>query len=447
MITNTLLGSLRASWLTTLSLLLTFGLSCLTQSALAQTPAVIVEQDFAPGTPVNWHEYTTKLLWGTYTTPTSAFSIAPITDNRGITNNAITVTDSAMKYAAYQLPNGLRTSQVLDFDLGTLDRSRGDSITVELDLLWPILSSGGEKGRVVVALMHQNPDFANIPFGLVDSVGLLSPFGRPAYNWRVTNRLPLGQNQYAHLFYGGGKDREGEVEKFSNPTVGSWWLPGFISMPTGLTPGVRPLYPAGPGNSWGPYTIANANLWTRYKMVLSQEFCTVTYQPPNGGPVVVVNSIYIPKIDADTLVTIQKLNAYYGTSINKMPPLYQYWDIITGLRVFMNSGERAYVSNIKVTYSGTPVSAKGPIDTEKPSLKVWPNPASLMADHVMVNVKGIVPAQISLSDAMGRKVYSNTSPTSGDLTIPTKGLASGVYTIRCLGDNGQQLSQRISIQR
>jgi hypothetical protein len=65
----------------------------------------------------------------------------------------------------------------------------------------------------------------------------------------------------------------------------------------------------------------------------------------------------------------------------------------------------------------------------------------------MVNVKGITPTQVSLTDAMGRKVYSATSPAHEDITIPTKDLASGVYTIRCLGDNGQQLSQRISIQR
>lgn len=416
----------------------------LTTTAIGQTT---ITQTFSPTSPVKYRDLTKKLIWGTNPDTLSGFQLVNKTDNNGVAHDAITMTDSAVKYASYLLPNGLKTSQAFDFETDGLIRTNGDSVVVEFDALWDVLSSGGENGRIVVALMHQIPDYDNMALNTVDSVNQLAPFGRPAYNWRVLNRLPRGANNYAHLFYGGGKDFLGEYEKFNNPTLGSWWLPGFISMPSGLSPGARPLYPAGPGNSWGPNTIASNTSWNHYRLVLKPELIEARYRDQNNV-MITCNSMFIPRLDADTLVTIGRLNSYYGSSINKLPPYYNHFDTIRGVRFFFSGAERGYIANVNISFSGTPVSQQRASASQPLKLMISPNPVSRTAlvRYEISRTDG-QSVQLRIINSKGQVVFMQSDLASaGTINLSDLNLSSGLYLIEAKERTGKSSHQRLVIE-
>lgn len=376
-----------------------------TDAAFAQFPNVLVNEDFSAPAPTTFKDLSLLLNWSSSGGVQSAFTIAPKADQGGQSFNAIALTDTAVRYSSYLRPDGLKTSQCIDFPFGPISRENGDSLEVEFSAIWDQLTTGGEGGRIVAVLMHQVPDYDNLPFGVVDSVNQVAPFGRPAYNFRVLNRSFQGTNNYAHLFYGGGKDREGEFEKFNNASIGSWWLPGFISMPSGLSPGARPLFPAGPGTSWGPNSLASTSAWTKYRIVIRPEMCSVQYGPV-AGPMTTIYDAFYPRLDADTNVTINRLNAHYGTSITRLPQLYQHWDTLRGLRLFWSGAQNAYISNVRVAYSGTVLSASKALS--KSSLRAYPNPTSEAVELQL----GEANLTISLHDAHGRLIHSEVAADS-----------------------------------
>lgn len=402
--------------------------------AHAQFSNTLVSQDFSTPGQSAYKDLSLLLNWGGLGTSQTAFNIAPKADNNGLSYSAIALTDSAVKYSRYLLPNGLKTSQCIDFPFGPISRSAGDSLEVEFSVIWDVLTAGGEGGRVVAALMHEIPDYDNLPFGVVDSVQLEAPFGRPAYNFRILNRRFQGQNNYAHLFYGGGKDRNGEFEKLVSPT-NNWWLPGFISMPSGLSPGTRPLYPEGPGSSYGPTALASTTEWIKVRMVLRPEHMRVEVGPVNGTATKLYETFY-PRLDADTNVTIGRLNAHYGTAINRLPQLYQHWDTLRGLRLFWSGAENAYLSNIKVNYSGTVLS------TGKPKaalpLTVFPNPGqgqvTISAPEALVSVSCI--------NSIGQQVMAQHTERLNSMVLNLETLPKGMYWISALASTGQRYQQR-----
>lgn len=91
-------------------------------------------------------------------------------------------------------------------------------MTVEFDVLWDQLSSGGQDGRIVAALLH-DINQATAFGAVIDSLNAEAPFGRPAYSFRVFNRLDQGQNNYTNMQYGGGKTPLASL-RFSAPNGG-----------------------------------------------------------------------------------------------------------------------------------------------------------------------------------------------------------------------------------
>jgi hypothetical protein len=200
-------------------------------------------------------------LWGTQVTPASGFQREVKADGAGLSFPALGITDSAKKYAGYQTAASLKASLAIDYRFPNQLRN-SDTLQFDFDVLWETLVSGGNQGRMVFALMEGLPE--SIPFGsLLDSVGAAAPFGRPAYSFRLLNRTLQGTNNYANMMYGGGKDSLGEFEKYQSGN-NSWWLPGFISGPGGISPESSPQYPLGPVNRWTAYGLASSTRWRHF---------------------------------------------------------------------------------------------------------------------------------------------------------------------------------------
>jgi len=140
-------------------------LSLTTGVALAQFPNVLVNEDFANPTPTTFKDLSLLLNWSSTNSVQSAFKIAPKADAGGHSFRAIALTDTAVRYSSYLRPDGLKTSQAIDFPFGPISRDGGDSLEVEFSAIWDQLSPGGENGRVVAVLMHEVPDYANMPYG------------------------------------------------------------------------------------------------------------------------------------------------------------------------------------------------------------------------------------------------------------------------------------------
>lgn len=402
----------------------------------------LIEDDFS--TQRYQHDLSKLLLWGNNSEPTSAFQV--ITHSPGGSEpsfSAKCLTDTAMAYTRYTLPNGIKTATAVDYTFPTLNRDE-DSIRLEFDLTWSSLDAGGENGRVVVAFMHDYP--AGGPeFGNIENVDLEAPYGRPAYNWRVLGRNPQGTNNYAHLFYGGGKSRDGEYEIF-NPTNNGWWLPGFISMPTGLSPGTQPYYPAGPGNSWRNFTLGSATQWQHFIFKLKPETAEIWFRKTSDAPgsEQLVNFMYIPKMEEDTLEVINKLNTFYGTSLDKLPPLYNWFNNIKALRFFWNGGanRNAFLANVTLDYSGdtsTTSGLKPLVANSQIGLRAYPNPATEQSS-LLIESKIGGKATLDIVSVTGKLMERREIEISGHSATVTpinlSSLSKGVYWVNLTTSGG-----------
>lgn len=416
-------------------------LLCLFAGGAAQAQMNLVLQDnFADSNARAFEDLSLLLNWGGNTTPVSAFKFRQVTDAANLTYNAITLSPEAQANGSYTSATGLKTSNAFDYIFGALDRTN-DSIVLQFDAIWNRLDNGGENGRIVVAFMHQHPGYGQIPFNTIhDSVTALAPFGRPAYNWRVLGRSPQGNNNYAHLFYGGGKDAEGEYEKY-NTAPNVWWLPGFISMPGGFSPGSKPNYPEGPGYSWRANTLASAAQWQHYRFAINANEVTIRTRPSSGsGPGVLTNYLYMPPVvNNDSAATLALINARYGTSLTKLPDYYNYWPNINALRFFLNTGGGgivASVANVLLEYSGIPASAKA---SQQARVQLWPNPAVAGQHQLQTSTD----ARFALCDLSGRQLSIGQLQAGQVQVLPTSSLAPGIYMVRVSSATGQQVRKLV----
>ena len=362
-------------------------------------------------------DLTSLMLWGNQTQPKSALRLEQKADSNGLSFPSICLTDSGMQFGGSAgNPIGLKTASGFDYLFPSIDRTN-DTILLQFDALWAGLSSNGEGGRIVAAFMW---DYPQAPaFGVIDSLQLYHPFGRPAYNVRILNKALSNPESSYYLFYGGGADSLGESEKTAD-----FWLPGFIAQPPGVAPSSGSQYPRSPTRS-DRNAYASNEQWRRFSMLLLPNRLEFYWKPSGqstGGLGTRITFMELPnKQLIGTAASISQLNAAHGTNITSLPTFYRYFPTIDGIRFYFRANTRAYLANVKVLTSATTTSTAQL--QYKPALKLYPNP---VGDYFIPLVTGTGTLQVF--DLQGREII-NTQVES-NVAVPTANLRSGTYMAR-----------------
>jgi hypothetical protein len=411
-----------------------YALLCFSTCLYAQYQT-IVSDDFSDT--LHYSDLTKKFLWGSYTQPTSGFRRLMKTDGAGLGFMALNQTDSAQKYAGYIPTNSVKASIAIDYRFPTFNRSN-DSLTVEFDVLWDNLVSGGNPGRIVVALMHDLP--ANIPFNAItDSLNAEAPFGRPAYSFRILNRIPQGTNNYANMMYGGGRDQEGEFEKFSGAT-GSWWLPGFISGPGGIAPESNaPEYPLGPVKRWGPFTLASATRWRHVTWKIFPEKLEVWVRSSSqswGNDTLALMMVTPKPGPLPTMLATMQQGHGLANPPDSLPTLYNWFEEVNGVRLFMNGVNPTYFANLSIKGSYVPTSTETEARLTAREVRLFPNPANAI-------IKAVWPADAEsfyITNSNG-KVLASGICEGNSMQWQTNSWPLGVYALMVKTKVGVQVKK------
>jgi len=390
-------------------------------TALSQYVTVI-NDNFSDS--LKYRDLTQKMIFGSHSLPVSGFRRLLKTDAKGLRFSGITQTDSARKYAGFINPNSTKASLAFDYRFPEIDRN-ADSVSIEFDVLWDLLVSGGNPGRIVVALMHGLPE--NIPVGtILDSLTSASPFGRPAYSFRILNRIPQGANNYANMMYGGGRDSLGEFEKYQSGN-NQWWLPGFISGPGGISPESNmPQYPLGPVNRWSGYTLASATSWQHFTWKIFPEKLEVWTRSSAlaAGNDTLVMRMVTPK-PGPLPEMLAKLQLGHNLPVlpDSLPTNYYWFPKVNGLRFYMNGQNQTYFANISLKSSFIPLSVKKNRKAE-PDFQLYPNPGR----ETLWIAAGSRIQQVRIFDSMGKLVGFNKS-LNQIIDLKISHLPKGIYWI------------------
>src|SRR6056297_370318 len=384
---------------------------------------VIIYDDFS--TSDEYIDLSERMIWGTNTDTTSAFKISNISDNNGLTFDAISLTDSGYKYLSYTDSIGLKTAACIDYEFPYTLYRQNDTIVVEFDAIWDELDNGGARRRVVCAILHEYPE-GGPGFNMTDSIHLDAPYGRPAYNWRVLSRIDLGaDHNYANIFYGGGHDTLGEFEIYN----GKWWLPGFISGPGGLTPENKlPNYPETSVMKYLDHQLANTSEWGHFKVIIYRDQVKWYYRRTKQDTSMdeFLTFLETPEEIADTMAMINELNAAHGSAATKLPVYYNYFDGFKAIRLYMN-GDRVYIANVKVSTTQETTNLKSIIHNNN-TLSVYSNPANnfftVSNNETIDNVK--------IYSITGDKIM-HINVQKKNIKLNCKDLTKGIYIIEANG--------------
>jgi len=394
----------------------------------------VINDDFSDS--LKYRDLTQKMTFGSYVLPVSGFKRMAKTDLNGLSFSAITQTDSARKYAGYINPNSTKASLAFDYRFPEIDRTT-DSISVEFDVLWGQLVSGGNTGRIVVTLMDNLPE--SIPVGsITDSIASLAPFGRPAYSFRILNRIPQGVNNYANMMYGGGNDSLGEFEKYTSGN-NRWWLPGFISGPGGISPESNiPEYPLGPVNRWRNYTLASATNWRHFTWKIFPEKLEVWTRSAAlaaGNDTLVMRMVTPKQGPLPEMLSKLQLGHNLPTLPDSLPTLYHWFQKVNGVRFYLNGQNQTYFANISIKASFIPSSVNN-VRKNKPGFVLFPNPG---AAKLWISADGPV-KRLWIIDGRG-KIVDTYEHLNNQSDLKINHLPSGIYTIRA-DQNGFISSRR-----
>lgn len=378
----------------------------------------VVEDRFYPNQ-VQYEDLSTLTLWGSPPAVRTAFKLRDITDDFGLTMRALVLKDSAVAHSGFTSINSMKTASAIDYRIPTVVRT-GDSVLIQLDALWDTLQTVGEAGRIVVALMHGMRPTA-YPFGLLDSVSQPAPFGRPAYNFRMLNKVPVSNRGGLYLFYGGGNNINGEVELYRSGSD-AWWLPGFIAQPGGTAPGTGGQYPSGPCFT-NFNALASQTRWQRITMLVAPEKLYIYLKPTadslTPGYGTEIAEIAIPRTDRGTAAVVSEMNAVHRTNISQPPLLYNWFPEVNGVRLYYRASQRAFVTNMKVYTTRHLTSLSAP---ERIALNLFPNPAQ---DWLVMNPK-LEGTAYTLLNTAGQVVQKGQYAGGIDL----RSLNAGLYWVQ-----------------
>lgn len=292
-----------------------------------------------------------------------AYEVIEITDNNDLTFPAISMTEVTKS-------NQWFTGAFPTFDYifpSEIVRQPGDTIIIEFDMFFDIISGSGEAGRLNISLVTGVPEgnaFPGIIFPLAPNFeespvhfqpwsdftdgggGSTTQFGAPAYHlWLFT-----GSNGPA-LSYGGSFPRwpgwnSGAGGYYYNRNAGD---PG-----TAVTYSSSDNYPLVPYvkiHSGGPFV--SADRWMHYTWMITHEmihfFVRYTEESPEENRE--IGFMAIPHNENN----ISFINEVHGTAATEMPPEYKWYERFNALRFYFYSHDRdIYMSNLEITKTGRP---------------------------------------------------------------------------------------------
>lgn len=365
-------------------------------------------------------------IWGTNSQPVSALKHTTQADTAGLSLPCLTITDSAVKYSGYTAANSLKTATAFDYVLPVPLNREADSLKVEFDVLWDTMAGIGEGGRIVMAAMHNYPVSGGPYLGTIDSVQLDHPFGRPAYNFRLLNKLN-GHRPAGYMFYGGGADINGEFEK----TAG-WWLPGFIAQPPGVAPGQGADYPVTPNVNM--YTIAaSSKQWRRITFKLFPEKLELYFRPSTSADTEnqLLGQMLLPKENLTGISALDRLRQLYNNpNLTSLPTLYKWFPTVNALRFYFRANTKAFLTNIKVFSSSAQTSSA--IAVTQPPVFGWPNPT-----NQYFTLSGNLPlgTPLQLTDMQG-KTYTLACVEGIQNQYNLSAFPKGIYFWQAITANG-----------
>lgn len=272
---------------------------------------VLLEDTFEEATGSPWKDLSVVPLWGSPRGHGSAFEWTG-----GVVRLRRSGERSTLGHTGYGELADLKTFTALDFRFGDPVRHESSEVTLDFRIRWPQQTDqSGEAGRVLVLLNHEYPEdgLDLTPEGEAGSrVRDFSGewWARPAYHVRLRNSTTRAGSSF--LQYGGGMVAAGEYERTAD-----WWLPGFVSGAGQVVPGSGDDFPA---NSW---------VRTREGMA-SAAFTSFRYR-------VLPDRQELWRDDNDNgFLEEDELKAIMPLPRDSEAPLYRYFEVFEGIRVFWN---------------------------------------------------------------------------------------------------------------
>lgn len=425
-----------------LKLILFLWLAVALTNCFAQERRLILTEDFQNLLSPNFIDLSKLHLWGPYAEPTSCFEVGEVQDEEGLSFNAIKIKDGALPFVNYTRADGLKTAQALDFRLPFLFDRTQDTLIIEVDMLSATVGNSGEAGRMVLTLMHEYPEGGPMMQD-IDSVNKAHAFGRPSYNTRIMNKNQVTNNNLAGvMMYGGGHDREGEVEIFRRNND-AWWLPGFSTEAGGFTPGSRAPYPFGGAAQLRNNGIASATHWVRFTWEVSPRFLKLFHRKASEPETANRLAMYLftPEYDANNpLEALDALRAHYSSNISALPTLYNYFGNFKAFRIFWAGGVNASVANLNIRGQGPTVISGFNNATSLQSFKAYPNPSKGV---VYIECAGEF-SSFEVIDTLGKTVASKQI-NEASIRTTFHDLKSGIYILVGKTYSGKVTSQKIVV--
>lgn len=287
-----------------------------------------------------WKDMSTAVTWDGHPQKTSAFYTSSI----GGGNNAVGLANGSLNDLNGKPINALTTNPYsasslkgfssLDLQFNQPINHATSTVTVEFRAKWDQLrnSSSGEGGRFMVILNHDYPvgGLDLTPSKNYNNFIANNIWARPAYHARI--RSGNNSGSFAMLQYGGGKDADGEYERYDVGSNGTpdWWLPGFIQNAGSGSPGVGSPFPK---SSWTPSVngLASTN-WQTFRYIIAPGVQELWRDTTGTGSF--TREIRMPLPSSSTA------------------SLYKYFPELHGLRLYWRAGgtsSQVLVDYLKVT--------------------------------------------------------------------------------------------------
>ncbi len=269
-----------------------------------------------------------------YNEPQASYVVQQKTDNNSVTFPAVTLSELALPSVTGLFQSWPSFDYVFPRNM---DRSSGDTLKVEFDMMFSHVGGSGESGRVNITLL------SDLPEGGITA----NDFGVPAYHFWIFNG-----SYSACLSYGGEFDQNpgwnnGAGEYYYNENFGD--------------PNTAVLYPETDNYPLVPYSknktgtqYFSATTWKTYTWIVARDMMHL-YWRDTGAPAEENEEIIFMAIPQNS--SLDFINEAHGTFGSQLPPAYQWYDNINGLRFWGRgaSGHAAYFSNIKITKTGAPM--------------------------------------------------------------------------------------------
>lgn len=303
-----------------------------------------------------------------YSEPIRAYKIVEKSDGQGVTFPAISSSDTILSNG---WPNWITGAfDCFDYVLpNAIIRQPGDTLKIQFDLLFDVVSGSGENGRLNVALVDGVPidgiQLDNAPVNLqqwrnqyedseisnmYNPYGTADMFGDPAYHFWI-----FSGNYGPALSYGGAYDvypgwNSGAGMYYYNMNYGDHQNLDLYPLTDNY-----PIVPYSKRFEGGPF--ASTAKWKTYTWIIAEEMMHLYWRDADQGPEANEEIIFMAIPRSETNITF--INQVHGTEATTMPPAYEWFERMNTLRFYYHSNNvnrNFYLSNIVFTKTGKPVA-------------------------------------------------------------------------------------------